>query len=103
MVPPHDDDGAEHEGPERHGFRRVHAPDHELTDQLAVAVEKALRRVLTDENVRREFWKAGYEEMSRHATSGAAQWVGRRIVSSIGGALLAAGIWVGFKFGGWGK
>lgn len=63
----------------------------------------ALRRVLTDPEVRRQFWRTGYEEMSAHATTGAAQWVGKRIVSSIGGALLAAGIYLGFKFGGWGK
>jgi hypothetical protein len=75
----------------------------EGTERMARAMEMALRRVLTDEDVRRDFWRAGYEEMSKHATTGAAQWVGRRIVSSIGGALLAAGIWIGFKFGGWGK
>jgi uncharacterized protein YaaW (UPF0174 family) len=103
MGPPHDEEGAEHGGQDRPGLRRVHAPEHELTDQLAVAVEKALRRVLADEQLRRDFWKAGYQEMSQHATSGAVQWVGRRILSAIGGALLALGIWVGFKFGGWGK
>ena len=88
---------------ERPTARHVHTPEHELTDQLAVAVEKALRRVLADEQLRRDFWKAGYSELSQHATSGAVQWIGRRIVSAIGGALLAMGIWVGFKFGGWGR
>lgn len=75
----------------------------EGAERMARAMEMALRRVLTDAEVRRDFWRAGYEEMSKHATTGAAQWVGRRIVSSIGGALLAAGIYLGFKFGGWGK
>lgn len=73
------------------------------TERMARAMEMALRRVLTDPEVRRQFWRTGYEEMSAHASTSAAQWVGKRIVSSIGGALLAAGIYLGFKFGGWGK
>lgn len=78
--------------------------DERLTPtDIADAVETAMRNVLTDPDVRRDFWRAGYEEMSQHAARGATQWVGRRIVSAIGGALLAAGIWLGFKFGGWGR
>lgn len=75
----------------------------DLPNQIANAVETALRRVLSDPEVRRQFWRAGYDEMSEHATGDATKWVGRRLISAIGGALLAAGIWIGFRFGGWGK
>ena len=71
--------------------------------QIADAVESAMRRVLSDPEIRQQFWRAGYEELSQHASRGAASWVGKRMISSIGGALLAAGIYLGFKFGGWGK
>jgi hypothetical protein len=81
-----------------------HTPVNNLTlSDLRKAFRGALEDVLDDENRTAKFWRAGYEELTKHATTGATQWVGKRLVSAIGGALLAAGIWVGFKFGGWGK
>lgn len=77
--------------------------DRLTVDDIAHAQEKAMRAVLADPEVRRDFWQAGYEEFVKHASKNAASWVGKRIISSIGGALLAAGIYLGFKFGGWGK
>ena len=74
-----------------------------MVDSVSEGVEQALRKVLSDPTVRRDFWKAGYDELSGHAGTGAAKWVGQRILSAIGGALLAAGIYLGFKYGGWGK
>ena len=82
---------------------QVDRMEADLPDQIARAVEIAMRRVLQDEDLRRQFWAAGYKEMSGHAGTAATQWVGRRILSAIGGALLAFGLYLGFKFGGWGK
>lgn len=71
-------------------------------EKMAEAMEIAMRKVLSDPEVRADYWKAGWEELSKHATDAGTQWVGRRIVSAIGGALLAFSLWLGFKFGGWG-
>lgn len=66
-------------------------------------VEAGIRRVLDDDELVRRFWHRGYEELSNHVGNGATRWVGARLLSMIGGALIAAGLWLGFKFGGWGQ
>jgi hypothetical protein len=51
--------------------------------------ERALRRVLADEQLRKEFWAAGYSELEQHAGTNVAQWLGRRIVNIIVTAAVA--------------
>lgn len=78
--------------------------NQELTkEDLVDAFEEAFKRVLTNEQLRKTFWKAGYDELLEHTTSGAARWTGRKILSAIGGAVIAFGLWLGFNYGGWGK
>jgi hypothetical protein len=52
----------------------------EMPKALRSALADALRDVLGDKELRSEFWKAGYEELSSHASNGASQWVGKRIL-----------------------
>lgn len=61
----------------------------ELPDMLAEAVERGLRRVLADEKLRDEFWRAGYEELEKHAGTNVAQWIGRRLLNIVITALVA--------------
>jgi capsular polysaccharide biosynthesis protein len=54
-----------------------------VPDMIAVSVERAMRRVLNDEELRRQFWAAGYRELEQHAGTNAAQWIGRRIINIV--------------------
>lgn len=59
-----------------------HSKD-ELASLLADAVERGLRRVLNDEQLRDEFWRAGYVELEKHAGTNVAQWLGRRLLNIV--------------------
>jgi glycosyltransferase involved in cell wall biosynthesis len=60
--------------------------------ELAVALEEALRRVLDDPELRRRFWSAGYAELAAHASNGASQWIGRRLLVALIWAAVGAGL-----------
>ena len=81
-------------------YSELHA---QLDKRIAGAVEQAMRNVLADEEVRKAFWKGGYDELSKHTRETTTQWVGRRMVSALSAAFLAAALYVGVRFGGWGK
>jgi hypothetical protein len=81
-----------------------HAPIADLTVRdLQRAFKGALEQVLDDDDRTKAFWRKGYEQFTAHAADDGAKWLWRRTLSALGGALLAAGLWLGFKFGGWGK
>ena len=52
-----------------------------LPSMLESSVERAFRKVLSDSELRRQFWEAGYFELEKHAGTNAAQWLGRRLVN----------------------
>jgi hypothetical protein len=80
------------------------APVAQLTVRdMQRAFKGALEEIIDDEERTAKFWRAGYEQFTKHATDDGAKWLWRRVVSALGGALMAAGLWLGFKFGGWGK
>ena len=70
-------------------YSELHA---QLDKRIAGAVEQAMRNVLADEEVRKAFWKGGYDELSKHTRETTTQWVGRRMVSAFSAALLAAAL-----------
>lgn len=59
---------------------------------LERAMERALRRVLNDSELREAYWAAGYKEFEKHAGSAAAQWVGRKVIHILLAALLAGSL-----------
>jgi hypothetical protein len=61
-----------------------------LPEMIAASVERALRRVLSDSELRRQFWEAGYAELSNHASNNASQWIGKRLLTSAAIALTTA-------------
>lgn len=63
-----------------------------LPEMIAGSVERAIRRVLTDPEMGRQFWAGGYEELSKHAGNNASQWIGRRLLTTLVIALTTAGI-----------
>lgn len=62
------------------------------TDQIEAAIERAFRRVLSDPELRKQFWEAGYRELAAHASDGASQWVGRRLLVAVVWAGIGAGL-----------
>jgi len=57
--------------------------DNTLSAMIEGGVERAFRRVLSDENLRAEFWAQGYKELEQHAGTNVAQWLGRRIINIV--------------------
>ena len=60
--------------------------------QMQQAISGAIREVLADPKATKEFWKAGFDELTSHAGNGAAQWVGKRLIAVFLAALLAGSI-----------
>lgn len=54
----------------------------ELERRVAEGVRRGIRESLDDQELTARLWKAGYEELSRHAGDNAARWIGRRILVS---------------------
>jgi hypothetical protein len=62
--------------------------------------EKVLRRLMSDNELRAEFWRAGYQVMAEVFAQQAARWIGSRLLGAAGGALLAFAVWIALRFGG---
>jgi hypothetical protein len=78
---------------ERRAQERVaQAIEHDTTlpAMIEQGVERALRRVLSDDDLGKRFWEQGYRELERHAGVNAAQWIGRRVANILITALVAA-------------
>jgi hypothetical protein len=60
-----------------------------LPDIIAASVERAMRRVMSDQTLREDFWRSGYVELEKHAGTNAANWLGRRIVNIVVTAAVA--------------
>lgn len=58
--------------------------------QAAVAqgVKDGFAAVLQDKELMAAIWKQGYLQLAEHASTGASQWVGRRILTTAAFALL---------------
>jgi hypothetical protein len=63
-----------------------------LPDLIATAVERALRRVMADEDLRAKYWEAGYQEFEKHAGRSFSQAIGRRLLNMLVTAALGAAI-----------
>ena len=75
---------------ERRTQHRVASALHSIPDQMEQSVERALRRVLSDDVLREKFWEQGYKELEKHAGTNAAQWLGKRIWNLVITATVAA-------------
>ena len=73
----------EHEIELRAQKRAAQLLDAALPEIVASSVETAMRRVLSDTSLREDFWKAGYQELEKHAGTNIAQWLGRRLINII--------------------
>jgi len=78
--------------------RRIHTPDDcpmvglKDSDVVANGIELGIRRLLTDEDLMGVFWERGFKELISHASNGASQWIGRRILTGLVLAMVTAGL-----------
>jgi hypothetical protein len=69
-------------------------------ERMADAMERALRRVLTDEELIKAFWDRGFTEFQKHATNRGSQWVGKRLFVGAVTAAITYGAYLLIKIGG---
>jgi len=72
-------------------------PESEFTPRIAPPalgeeVAGAVRAILQDKELIREFWETGFTELSRHTRNEASMWIGKRIMTWLVGVLTLAGI-----------
>jgi len=63
-----------------------------MVELISKAVEQGMRRALSDPELRSSFWRAGYDQLSSHATNGISQWIGKRVLMILIAAALSASI-----------
>lgn len=65
--------------------------DRRLTDELPGLIKRAIKEVvhesLSDPDLVEGFWKRGYIEFTNHVSTGASQWVGKRLLTALVTAL----------------
>lgn len=59
---------------------------------IAAGFVLGIKAAMKDDELMSDFWAAGYREMTLHASNGASQWIGRRILTAIIAAVTTAGI-----------
>jgi hypothetical protein len=77
---------------ERRAQERMALMINNLPELIEGAVERAHRRVLTDQELRAAFWKAGYDEFEKHAGTSLAQYIGKKVIHILLAAALAGAI-----------
>ena len=63
------------------------------------AMLKTADQIMSDQTRMARYWRSGYEALALHAQDGVARAIGRRILTGLGAALIAAGIWISVKLG----
>lgn len=77
---------------ERRAQERVARAIERMPELVGEAVERGIRRTVNDPELRATFWRAGYEELEKHAGTNAAQWLGRRLWNILITATIAGAI-----------
>lgn len=63
-----------------------------LEQHIAKAIGTALRETAKDAEFSQAFWRRGFEELTKHSSNGASQWVGKRLLTIAITAVTSAGI-----------
>jgi len=72
--------------------RTERGPHQEQADAIANAIERACRRMISDEKLVNDFWEAGYRRLTGHVEQNASRWVGRRILTMLVIGIVSAGV-----------
>ena len=64
----------------------------ELQAAVTAGVVAGMKQMATDEAFVSSFWRHGFEELSKHSSNGASQWIGKRLLTIFITAVTTAGI-----------
>ena len=64
----------------------------ELQAAVAAGIVTGLKQLTQDEAFVASFWRHGFEELSKHSSNGASQWLGKRLLTILITAVTTAGI-----------
>jgi len=64
----------------------------ELQAAVTAGVVAGLKQLTQDETFVASFWRHGFEELSKHSSNGASQWIGKRLLTIFITAVTTAGI-----------
>jgi len=59
------------------------AREREIQEAVAAGVARAMDAALDDQHRIQKFWRTGFDELAGHASNGASQWVGKRILTAM--------------------
>lgn len=66
-----------------------------VREDVRLGVMDGIHSLLADPKVMEQFWHGGYNELVRHGSDNANQWVGKRILTWVVTSLMIAGlIWL---------
>ncbi len=68
-------------------------------EDVAAGFVDGMRRLLQDDELVRDFWAAGFAHLADRGSESAMRWVGRRVLISAAGVLLAAAVYLAAKLG----
>jgi len=64
----------------------------ELQAAVTAGVVAGMKQMAQDEAFVSSFWRHGFEELSKHSSNGASQWIGKRLLTIAITAITTAGI-----------
>lgn len=64
----------------------------DLQAAVTAGIVTGLRQLTQDEAFVASFWRHGFEELSKHGSNGASQWIGKRLLTIFITAVTTAGI-----------
>lgn len=56
--------------------------DQAIQAAVRKGVESGIRSAMSDRELITDFWRDGFDELTKHGSNGASQWVGKRILTS---------------------
>ena len=60
-----------------------------IASAVQAGVHSGFKALMEDSESVEKFWRGGFEELTKHASTGASQWVGKRILAAIVMAIVA--------------
>lgn len=64
--------------------------DSQLQEAVERGIQAGMRAALKDKELVAHFWRDGFDELTARSAEGASQWVGKRLLTWLAVALLAA-------------
>ena len=64
----------------------------DIEQAVARGVVAGARQLAADAEFSEQFWRTGFEHLTKHSTNHASQWLGKRLLTALVTAVVTAGI-----------